>query len=293
MSSNLIGGSREKYMQQISRFSFEYYDGAYEQRPLLSFLLVDGQNVQKKIHGFCIEAQYQCDGCYLVITSMDCPYEESNHFMLLDLEFNVVATANLAVPYHSFLIHRHWAISSKAIRVHYYDELFYSASIEPALFGWGKRKRIVLVHDKNFDSDPQALNAIRDEKEKKVVWQQSQDGGAAAEVRLCFHHPSHFCEKPLQTAHRQFFQTGVVSLIFSDYKAPTTKRGLVAEWLRRGLQILASQFDSGRGLQFFLNFRSCSAKTDAAGKIGIALDEPAPQTNFGLSPKSSDESRIN
>ena len=27
-------------------------------------------------------------------------------------------------------------------------------------------------------------------------------------------------------------------------------RGLVAEWLRRGLQILAPQFDSGRGLQF-------------------------------------------
>ena len=30
--------------------------------------------------------------------------------------------------------------------------------------------------------------------------------------------------------------------------------GHVAEWLRRGLQILVSQFDSGRGLQFkFLN----------------------------------------
>ena len=26
--------------------------------------------------------------------------------------------------------------------------------------------------------------------------------------------------------------------------------GLVAEWLRRGLQILAPRFDSGRGLQF-------------------------------------------
>ncbi len=26
-------------------------------------------------------------------------------------------------------------------------------------------------------------------------------------------------------------------------------RGLVAEWLRRGLQILAPRFDSGRGLQ--------------------------------------------
>ncbi len=29
-------------------------------------------------------------------------------------------------------------------------------------------------------------------------------------------------------------------------------RGLVAEWLRRGLQILVSRFDSGRGLQMTL-----------------------------------------
>lgn len=164
-------------MEQISRFSFEKYDGLYEKRPLLSFLFVDGQNVQKKIHGFCVEAQYKCDDGYLVITSMDCPFEESNHFMLLDFQFNVVATANLIVPYNSFLIHRHWAISRNAIRIHYYDALFYTASIEPAFLGWGKRKRIVLVRDKNFASDPEALNAIRDQKEQKVIWQQSQDGG--------------------------------------------------------------------------------------------------------------------
>ena len=30
---------------------------------------------------------------------------------------------------------------------------------------------------------------------------------------------------------------------------PLTPEGLVAEWLRRGLQILAPRFDSGRGLQ--------------------------------------------
>ena len=166
-------------MEQISRFSFEKYDGLYEKRPLLSSLFVDGQNVQKKIHGFCIEAQYNCDDGYLVITSMDCPFEESNHFMLLDSEFNLLASASLAVPYGSFLIHRHWAISSKAIRIHYGDELFYTASIAPAFLGWRKRKRIVLVSDKNIASDPQALNAIRDQKEQNVIWQQSQDGGAA------------------------------------------------------------------------------------------------------------------
>lgn len=167
-------------MEQISRFSLENYDGLYEKRPLLSSLFVDGHNVQKKIHGFCIEAQYNCDDGYLVITSMDCPFEESNHFMLLDLEFNLLASASLAVPYGSFLIHRHWAISSKAIRIHYGDELFYTASIAPAFFGWGKRKKIVLVRDKNLGVDSQALGAIREEKEQKVIWQQLQNGGATA-----------------------------------------------------------------------------------------------------------------
>ena len=34
------------------------------------------------------------------------------------------------------------------------------------------------------------------------------------------------------------------------------RRGLVAEWLRRGLQILAPRFDSGRGLQPFPHNKS-------------------------------------
>lgn len=33
------------------------------------------------------------------------------------------------------------------------------------------------------------------------------------------------------------------------------KYGHVAEWLRRGLQILVSQFDSGRGLQINIVFK--------------------------------------
>jgi hypothetical protein len=156
-------------MENISRFSFEKYEGAYEKRPLLSRLFVDGQDVQKKIHGFVIEAQYKCDDVYLVITSMDCPFEESSHFMLLDLNFNVVATANLIVPYCSFLIHRHWPISRNAIRIHYYYELFFSATI-------CKTNRLVLARDEDISSDPQALDAINDQKLQKEIWQRMQDG---------------------------------------------------------------------------------------------------------------------
>src|SRR6185312_2449092 len=48
--------------------------------------------------------------------------------------------------------------------------------------------------------------------------------------------------------------------------------GLVAEWLRRGLQILAPRFDSGRGLHF--PRRPCPATTPAWGI------EPRPLPDF-------------
>ena len=37
--------------------------------------------------------------------------------------------------------------------------------------------------------------------------------------------------------------------LLNDLKTLKVRLGHVAEWLRRGLQILLSQFDSGRGLQ--------------------------------------------
>ena len=44
--------------------------------------------------------------------------------------------------------------------------------------------------------------------------------------------------------------------------------GHVAEWLRRGLQILPSQFDSGRGLQNLLLF--CLEKKVSSGNSSVA-----------------------
>src|SRR5690606_3407774 len=61
--------------------------------------------------------------------------------------------------------------------------------------------------------------------------------------------------EPFQNAAGDSFQNAPSRL---DAHLPSTygsgserfrRRGLVAEWLRRGLQILARRFDSGRGLQ--------------------------------------------
>ncbi len=50
--------------------------------------------------------------------------------------------------------------------------------------------------------------------------------------------------------------------------------GHVAEWLRRGLQILLFQFDSGRGLHIFIVFRKkiCIVTAFLDSSVGRAVD---------------------
>ena len=51
--------------------------------------------------------------------------------------------------------------------------------------------------------------------------------------------------------------------------------GHVAEWLRRGLQILLSQFDSGRGLQIqglFYIFKKSMLTLFLGSSVGRAVD---------------------
>jgi hypothetical protein len=61
--------------------------------------------------------------------------------------------------------------------------------------------------------------------------------------------------------------------------------GLVAEWLRRGLQILAPRFDSGRGLQHNqgLNSDPNGREQSAASLVSVRMEiegPPIPQKRF-------------
>ena len=65
----------------------------------------------------------------------------------------------------------------------------------------------------------------------------------------------------------------VVSALSLNRPRPFWQEGLVAEWLRRGLQILAPRFDSGRGLQ----------KNSSADFLALFPDRPAShRTLFAL-----------
>lgn len=65
-------------------------------------------------------------------------------------------------------------------------------------------------------------------------------------------------------------------LIDSAQRCQTPVKGLVAEWLRRGLQILASRFDSGRGLQTGLiwHWRRRDLMIRLIGPISLGLGDP-------------------
>ena len=142
-------------MEKITLLSLEKHQGLYESWARFSRLYANGVDTQKRVPGYVIEAQYKCEEGYLVITSQDCPFEESNDFLLLDHVFETVAKSGIGIPYSPFLVSDHWPISKKAIRIHFNEELFYTLSIEEA---WFKHKpKLVARRFSDFTTGPQAL----------------------------------------------------------------------------------------------------------------------------------------
>jgi hypothetical protein len=122
-------------MDRISLFSLETHTGPYEKWPLKTRLFADGKDTGRVISGYVIEAQYKCFGGYLIITSYDCLFEESNTFLLLDDSYQTLATGGLGVMYDTFLLENHRALSATALELDYGDGLRYILALKPQLFG--------------------------------------------------------------------------------------------------------------------------------------------------------------
>ena len=91
-------------VHEITTFSLEVHEGPYESWPAKSKLLADGAWTGERVPGCSIERQYTCDRHYLLVTSYDCPFEESQNFLLLDSRFRVVAKRFLGAPYDTFVL---------------------------------------------------------------------------------------------------------------------------------------------------------------------------------------------
>ena len=149
-------------MEAIHSFSLAKHDGPYEKWPLRTRLFRDDAPTDAEVPGYVIEAQYRCDAGFLLITSFDCPFEEANEFVLLAPDLSVLATEHLGVMYGSFLLNAHWPVSDRALRLHYYDRLFYTLAIEGTQSARLEKYRLTLTHDPEPESDPRSAASIAD-----------------------------------------------------------------------------------------------------------------------------------
>jgi hypothetical protein len=147
-------------MERIDAFSLAKHEGPYEKWPRRTRLYFNGNDTGVDIPGYIVEGQYRCSEGYLLITSHDCPFEESNDFLLLGSDFRVLAQNRLGVPYASFLIHAHWPISSQSLRLHYYERLFFTLSIEKSTGFFRSLPRLALKPFDEPESDATASSSI-------------------------------------------------------------------------------------------------------------------------------------
>lgn len=97
-------GKGIKMIEEIKKFSLAKHEGPYENWPSKTDLFFDGKPTGKKIDGYVIEKQFKIDDYYLIITSYDCPFEETNNFILLNNNFSVEHKKWIGRPYNSFCI---------------------------------------------------------------------------------------------------------------------------------------------------------------------------------------------
>lgn len=153
-------------MQPITGFSL-LTEHAYglEPNPLKMPLYFDGQPTHTFIAGRVIEGQYRCvlpnnTSGYLVITSFDCPFEESTEFSLLDDAFKIIATTPLAQMYDSFLLYAHWPMADNRLRLHYYGQFVLDLVMTAGSSWLTARPKLKLVEVVDPQSDPQTAASL-------------------------------------------------------------------------------------------------------------------------------------
>lgn len=145
-------------MHPISRYALETHSGPYESWPLTSRLSIDGALSEVRVPGYVIEAQYDSPLGALLVTSYDCPFEESSSFVLLDASHRCLVIRHLGVPYSSFLLHEHWVVDAHTIALHYHESLFYTLRIVAP--GWLiRRPRLQLRNCIAWRNDARMVSA--------------------------------------------------------------------------------------------------------------------------------------
>ena len=110
-------------MKEISSFSFKAQQGPYETWSLCSELIKDGKRTGKYIPGFVIGAQYAYKDLYLIVTSWDCPFEESQEFILLAQDLTVLCKKHIGHIYSTVQLESHETVAEDQVIFHCNDDL--------------------------------------------------------------------------------------------------------------------------------------------------------------------------
>ncbi|ASF16649.1 MULTISPECIES: hypothetical protein [Shewanella] len=148
-------------MQPITAFTLRASDTEAITQPLYFNQQATGVNIA----GRQLEAQYRCtlpNGTqgYLLLTSYDCPFEESTECSLLDASFKLVASRSLSQSYHSFLLYAHWPVADNGLRLHYYDQLVWDLHILSSRFGRFGGPRLEFNPVTEPESDPRTASSM-------------------------------------------------------------------------------------------------------------------------------------
>ena len=105
-------------MKKISTFSLKKQTSPYEAWQLKSELLINGERTDKFVPGFVIEAQYSFKDFYLIVTSWDCAYEESQEFLLLSKDLEVLSKKHIGELYSTVWIEYHEIVAKNQVLFH-------------------------------------------------------------------------------------------------------------------------------------------------------------------------------
>ena len=110
-------------MKKISLFSLKKPASPYETWHLKSELLINKKQTGKYVPGFSLEAQYAFKDYYLIVTSWDCAYEESQEFLLLSKNLDVLSKKHVGEIYSTVWIESHEAVTDDQVLFHCNSDL--------------------------------------------------------------------------------------------------------------------------------------------------------------------------
>lgn len=105
-------------MKSTSLLSLKKHSSPYEKWQLKSELLKDGKRTGKYVPGFVIEAQYVYKDHYLIVTSWDCAFEESQEFLLLSKKLDVLSKKHVGEIYSTVWIESHEVVADDQVLFH-------------------------------------------------------------------------------------------------------------------------------------------------------------------------------